>query len=66
MKKYYLQNMYGHTEEAWFNNDNEAFECTVKRNRNCYEGWKAYDERGNLIYGLCICRLGGLTRAKHV
>lgn len=56
MKKYYLQNMYGHTEETWFNNDNEAFECTVKRNRAYYEGWKAYDERGNLIYGLCICR----------
>jgi hypothetical protein len=56
MKKYYLQNMNGNVEEAWFNNDNEAFECVVKRNKAFYENWKAYDDRGNLIYGLCIVR----------
>lgn len=56
MKKYYLQNMYGHTEEAWFNNDNEAFAYTVKRNKTDNVCWKVYDERGNLIYGLYIHR----------
>ena len=37
MKKYYLQNMNGNVEEAWFNNDNEVFECVVKRNKAFYE-----------------------------
>lgn len=56
MRKYYLQNMFGRVEEIWLNDDNAAFEYAVNRNKRENANWKAYDERGNLIYGLCICR----------
>lgn len=56
MKKYYLQNMHGHTVESWFENDEAAFKCAAKRNKADNTNWKAYDERGNLIYGICIYR----------
>ena len=54
MKKYYIANEAGRVEEMWFNNDNEAFNYAIQRNRKKYENWKAYDERGYLIFGVAI------------
>lgn len=56
MKKYYLQNKYGVVEEMCFRDNNEAFACAVRRNKRSDENWKAYDCRGDLIYGIAVCR----------
>lgn len=56
MKRYYIANEAGRVEEMWFNNDNEAFTYAVERNKKKYENWKAYDQRGDLIFGVAICR----------
>ena len=49
-KKYYLQNSFGRVEEMWLDNDEEAFRYAQERNRRQYENWKAYNERGDLIF----------------
>lgn len=56
MKNYYLANKYGEIEKITLSSDKEAFDLAVKRNRLDDSNWKAYDERGNLIYNVCIIR----------
>jgi hypothetical protein len=56
MKKFYLVN--GDTiETAHFKSNEEAFKEAQARNRyDRNAGWKAYDENGDAIYGVCIWR----------
>ena len=55
-RKYYLQNQLGDTEEIFLNDDATAFCYAQQRNKKeeqatgVSQNWKAYDERGDLIY----------------
>lgn len=54
MKKYYLTNN-SITEIAFFENDDDAFNEAIKRNRqDKTANWKAYNEYGYAIYGLLV------------
>lgn len=49
MNKYYMRNNLGRVEELWLTSDLEAFQYAIDRNRRKYEGWCAYDCRGERI-----------------
>lgn len=49
MKKYYMRNRAGRIEEIWLTSDLEAFQYAIDRNKRKYEGWVAYDSRGERI-----------------
>lgn len=56
MKKYYLVNG-SVVETVYYKTSAEALKESQRRNN--YErnaNWKAYDEKGDAIYGICICR----------
>jgi hypothetical protein len=56
MKKFYLVN--GDTiETSHFNSNEEAFKEAQTRNRYDQKAnWKAYDESGDAIFGVCVVR----------
>lgn len=64
MKTYYLSNIRGEIEKAQFENDAEAFREAQRRNKKPqnqntefrFLNWKAYDERGDLIYYVSVNR----------
>lgn len=49
-KKYYLQDKQGHAYPVMLESDEEAFRLAQEKNRRNYQGWKAYNDRGDLIY----------------
>lgn len=56
MKKFYLVNN-STIEVTHFNSNEEAFKEAQTRNRyNRNANWKAYDENGDAIYGICVVR----------
>lgn len=58
MEKFYLANQNRKIETIWAESAADAFRAAQSRNREHYECWKAYDERGQLIYGVATFRSG--------
>lgn len=63
-KTYYLKNQYGQVETFKCNSNKEAFLHAQMRNRKSDVNWKAYDERGNLIFGIADFNAGTETITK--
>lgn len=63
-KTYYLKNQYGNVETLKCNTDQEAFAHAQMRNKKLDVNWKAYDERGNLIFGIADFNAGTETITK--
>ena len=63
-KTYYLKNQYGKVETLKCNTDQEAFANAQMRNKKSDANWKAYDERGNLIFGIADFNAGMETITK--
>lgn len=55
-RKYFIQNKFGYVEEVQLENDDAAFLYAQNKNRRSNENWKAYNEHGNLIYRVAVCR----------
>jgi len=55
-RKYYMQDKFGYVEEVYLENDDAAFQYAQNKNFRSNENWKAYDERGNLIHRVAVCR----------
>ena len=65
MKKFYLVN-YDVTEIAYFNSNDEAFQEVQKRNRfEPRSNWKAYTERGDVVYGIIVCQSSNISIPKR-
>lgn len=60
-KIYYLKDRYGMVEIFKCNTDQEAFAHAQMRNQKSDANWKAYDERGNLIFGIADFNAGTET-----
>lgn len=50
MKKYYIANQNGEIETHNFENDDEAFDYAVKKNKSDFQNWKAYKENGDIVF----------------